>query len=100
MPVRVYVCLLACLLGPTTYRKSLPGRIIFVRFTSYIKFKNHLIAKDMNHGESLDDDDKDGDHSWTYSVVRAIDVTAWQSISVVCLGSLTHSACVGHWTPA
>ena len=26
-------------------------------------------------------------------------VTAWQSINVVCLGCLTHGACVGHWTP-
>ena len=25
-------------------------------------------------------------------------VTAWQSVNAVCLGCLTHSACVGHWT--
>ena len=26
-------------------------------------------------------------------------VTAWQSVNAVCLGCLTHGACVGHWTP-
>jgi len=26
-------------------------------------------------------------------------VTAWQSFNAVCLGCLTHGACVGHWTP-
>ena len=25
-------------------------------------------------------------------------VTAWQSVDAVCLGCLTHGACVGHWT--
>ena len=26
-------------------------------------------------------------------------VTAWRSVNAVCLGCLTHGACVGHWTP-
>ena len=26
-------------------------------------------------------------------------VTAWQSVNAVCLGCMTHGACVGHWTP-
>ena len=57
----------ACLLGPTTYHKSLP---------SYVKFKNHSIVDDMNHGQSialsLDGNNKNRDHSWTYSVARVV----------------------------
>ena len=37
------MCMFACLLGPTTYSKFLP---------LYVKFKNHSIVEDMNHGQS------------------------------------------------
>ena len=30
----------------------------------------------------------------TYSMARAIDITAWQSVDAVCLCCLTHGACV------
>ena len=33
-------------------------------------------------------------HRLTYSVARAIDVIAWQSVNAVCLCCLTHGACV------
>jgi len=26
-------------------------------------------------------------------------ITAWQSFNAGCVGCLTHSACIGHWTP-
>ena len=26
-------------------------------------------------------------------------ITAWQSVNAMCLGCLTHGACVGYWTP-
>ena len=35
-------------------------------------------------------------HGLAYSVSRVIEVTAWQSVSAVCLYSLTHGSC--HWT--
>jgi len=34
-----------------------------------------------------------------YGPIQWLDVTAWQSVNAVCLGCLTHGACVGHWTP-
>jgi len=38
-------------------------------------------------------------HGLTYSVARAIDITAWQSVDTVCLCCLTHCVCVRHWIP-
>jgi len=42
---------------------------------TYVKVKDHSIVEDMNHGQSsfsMVKSDKDGDHSWNYSVARAI----------------------------
>jgi len=33
-------------------------------------------------------------HGLTYSMARAIDITAWQSVDAICLCCLTHGACV------
>ena len=35
-------------------------------------------------------------HGLTYSVARAIGVTAWQSVDAVCHCYMTHGSC--HWT--
>jgi len=37
-------------------------------------------------------------HGLTYSVSRVIEVTAWQSVDVICLCCLIHGSC--HWTLA
>ena len=44
----------------------------------------------------LDGDNNDRDHSWTYSVARAIKVTAWQSVDAFCHCCLTNGSC--YWT--
>jgi len=34
----------------------------------------------------------------TYSVARAVEVTAWQSFNAICHCCLTHGSCVEVWT--
>jgi len=51
----------------------------------------------MNHGQSnsaMVTTRTETTHGHTYSMARAIDVTAWQSVDAICLCYLTHSACV------
>ena len=69
----------------------------------------------MNHGQSnssVATTRMETTHGLTYSVARAIDITAWQSVDTVCLCCLTRGVCVSidnivsevihgvsHWTP-
>ena len=51
----------------------------------------------MNHGQSnssVATTRMENTHGLTYSVARAIDITAWQSVDAICLCCLTHGACV------
>ena len=48
--VCMFVCLLACLLGPTTYRKSLLALIL--RGLHHTLYSKTSIVEDMNHGQS------------------------------------------------
>jgi len=51
----------------------------------------------MNHGQSnssMATTRTETTHKLTYSVARAIDITAWQSVDAICVCCLTHSACV------
>ena len=50
----------------------------------------------MNHGQSNSTmaTRMETTHGLTYSMARAIDITAWQSVDAICLCCLTHGACV------
>ena len=51
----------------------------------------------MNHGQSnsaMVTTRTETTHGLTYSMARAIDITAWQSVDAICLCCLTHGACV------
>ena len=51
----------------------------------------------MNHGQSnstMATTRMETTHGLTYSMARAIDITAWQSVDAIFLCCLTHGACV------
>ena len=89
------VCMFAwILLGPTTYCKSLP--VLICTYASCINSKQ-LESEDLNHGQSTSltvTTRMETTHGLAYSVARAIEVTAWQSVDAVCLCCLTHCFCV------
>ena len=88
------VCMFAwILLGPTTYCKSLP--VLICTYASCIDSKR-LETEDLNHGQSTSltaTTRMETTHGLAYSVARAIEVTAWQSVDAVCLCCLTHGSC-------
>ena len=94
--MRVYVCLLACLLGPTTYRKSLLALILHI---CCLKKGSKIAVEVVNHEQStfsMVTTRMETIRGLSYSVSRVTEVTTWQSVDAVCLCFLTHGSC--HWT--
>jgi len=70
-------------------------RILRIWILRYLKI--HSRDEDMNHGQSnssMATTRTETTRGLTYSVARALDITAWQSVDAFCLCCLTHSACV------
>ena len=91
-----FVCLSVCH-GPTAYHKSLLALTYFAHFHPALVEKSLKRDEDMNHGQSnssMATARTETTRGITYSVARAIEVTAWQSVDAICLCCLTHSACV------
>jgi len=88
------VFILVCLLGPTTYRKSLPALTLRVLCHVLLQKGSSLIAvEDVNHDNlprSMATTRMETTRGPAYSVCRAIEVTAWQSVDAICLCCLTH----------
>ena len=78
-------CLLACLDQPLTVSHA---RLLFCMFRVIRQFKKgwRIAVKDV--ANLLNGDNKTA-RGLTYSVSKAIEVTAWQSVNVVCLCCLT-----------
>ena len=57
---RARVCVCVCLLGLTTYRKSLPALIL------------NILSRALIQRGLLDGDNKDKEHSWTYLLVARL----------------------------
>ena len=94
----MYVCLLACLDRPLTISHFW---LLFCVFSimRYFKKGSRVGVEDMNHEQptsSTSTTSTETTHQLTYTVARAIEVTAWQSVDAVCHGRLTHGSC--HWT--
>ena len=54
-------------------------------------------TESLNHGQSnsaMATTRMETIHGLIYSMARAIDITAWQSVDAICLCCLTHGACV------
>ena len=100
--IHEYICLLACLLGPTTYCESLTVnhfQLLFVHFTSFInlirtpKLKTWTLP--WTHEQSTSSvvaTRTESTHglTCTCSVARAIEVTTWQSVNVNLKGTPRH----------
>ena len=91
----LYVYMFA-LLGPTTYLKSLPALNLLVLHHAVIQkgLKDSYVA--INCEQTTSSMATTTTCGLTYSVSRAIEVTAWQSVDSVFLCCLTHGSC--HWT--
>ena len=92
-------CLLACLLGPTTYRKSLLALILHIWCHALIQKGSRIAVEVVNHEQSIFSmatTRMETIRGLTSSVSRVTEVTAWQSVDAVCLCFLTHGSC--HWT--
>ena len=93
------VCLLACLLGLTTYHKSLPALILHIWCHALIQKGSRIAVEVVNHEQSIFSmatTRMETIRGLTSSVSRVTEVTAWQSVDAVCLCFLTHGSC--HWT--
>jgi len=91
--MHVYVCLDLCLLGLTTYRKSLLTLILHV-FKEGSRIVH--IVEDVNHEQStslMATARMETTHELTYSVSRAIEVTTWQSVDAICHWTVCHCRC-------
>ena len=76
----MYVCLLACLPGPTSYHKSLPALILHVlRYAKRAQVNREQFTSSMVTTRT----ETEITRGLTYSVSRAIEVTAWQSDNAV-----------------
>ena len=85
------LCLvLACLIGPTSYHKSLPALIcaLCIMVNSKEGWTVYLLNIVMVTIET--------NHGLTYSMAIAMEVTAWQSVDAICHCCLTPGSC--HWT--
>ena len=89
------VCLLACLLGATTYRKSLLVLTLYIVHHAFIQ--KQLEIEDLNRGwssSSMVTARIESTHGLTCSVARVIEVTARHCADAVCLCCLTHGSYV------
>jgi len=81
-----FVCLSVCLSvchGPSTYLKSLPALILCILHHALIQ---KPLKIDMNHGQSnsaMATTRTEPTRRLTYSMARAIDITAWQSVDAI-----------------
>ena len=100
----MFACLLACLPGPTSYRKSLPALILHI--LSYAK-RAQVNREQSTSSMVITRTEMEITRGLTYSVSRAIEVTAWQSddaVQITGLRSLlaiameaTDSTCQKRW---
>jgi len=94
--LRLCVCMFACLLGPTTYCKSLPGSY-FACFASCINSKRARGYVSVNREQSTSSMAMTTTRGLAYSVSRVMEVSAWQSVNAICfVACMTHGSC--HWT--
>ena len=102
--VCMFACLLACLPGPTSYHKSLPALILHIlRYSKRAQVNSEQSTSSMVTTRT----EMEIIRGLTYSVPRAIEVTAWKSdnaVPVTGLRSLlaiaieaTNSTCQKRW---
>jgi len=71
-------------------------RLLFYAFVSCVNSKRARGYVAVNREQITSSMARTTTRGLTYSLSRAIEVTAWQSVDAVCLCCLTHGSC--HWT--
>ena len=85
--------MLACLLGLTTYCKSLPALILRVLHHALSQNGSRIAVNREQFPSLMVTTRTETTCGLMYSVSKAIEVTAWQSDDAVCLCCLTHGSC-------